>query len=225
MDWATLGTLLLGSGISLVASIVMFTLAYSVDRKKRAAEDRRYGANAALAGAHKLMHTLNYVENLGIHVDKEFSDPERNEGMREPSSWVRPIIGIDANFAFVSIDEMSFLFASDGELTARVYEIQQRALVLSKTVESYNKLRFDYLTFIEGHASNVDGSVLTADLTGRDAVVAGIRLGRLNQLIAALVTQLDEDRPIVRQVVDDFIAEARSFYGGEFPAKRIEDRK
>jgi hypothetical protein len=216
MVWSEVFPILFGAGISLVSSLTMFGLATWYDQKKKSEEKHSERGTAAVIGLHKLMKTLDFIENMARHIDNEFSDMERNNGIADPSSLVRPIVGSRSNFEMVSASEMSFLSESDGELVARIYEIQQRALNIDAIIGTYNELRLEHDRYLQQHLVSIDGLEVTVELEGKDALVANMSIGRLNQLVAGLIELLDKDRVTIKSVVTDYLKEAQKVHPKQF---------
>ncbi|MDD9722471.1 hypothetical protein PVW51_17340 [Sulfitobacter sp. PR48] len=225
MGRETILPLLIGGGISLVSSLAMFLLTSWYDQRNKQNEKATEQAFLAHRGLQKLVHTFEYIENTARHIDKEFANSERNTGIKEPSSLVRPIIGSGANFEFVETEEIVFLSEGDGDLVARIYEIQKRAMNIDVIVSTYNSLRMDYDNFIENHIVGIDGSELQAELEGRDALIANMRVGRLNQLLGGLIDLLEEDRKTVSGVIEEYLASASAKYPKQFSKASFEIRE
>ena len=228
MDWSGILPVLVGGGISLLTSVVMLGLSIRLERRKTERLNKKEEALNAFLGLNKLMQTLNSIENLGRHIDREFNRSADEASMVEAASILRPIIGAEPVIEDVSAKEMLFLASSDGELPAAISEIQQRARNNRTVVEEYNKLRILHDTFLENHCQaieDIEGSQMTYTLSGKDAIVASIKIGRMNQLIAALIEAVEEDRTTIQRVTEAYVLKAVEKFGSDFPVKRLEKRE
>lgn len=114
---------------------------------------------------------------------------------------------------------------TDAELISLIWEIQQRARNNDLMVETYNKFRQEYDLFLESKADGIkeiEGSVASYSLSGNDAKIAHMRIGKLNQIIVPLIAALDEDRKSIVTVIERYVAVAVESFGDDFPAKKIE---
>jgi hypothetical protein len=225
MVWDEVAPILLGGGIALVSAVGMFTLTAWYDRKQRRQEKNSTDAMSTYHAIQKMIRTLDFIENMARHIDREFADAERSSGLIDPSSLVRPIIGIGARFDIVESNDLVFLSNTDGELAANIYEIQIRALNIDAIVTQYNSMRLEYDVFLENHITRINGPELKADMEGRDALIAEMKVGRLNQLVAGLVVLIEEDRKAVRSVLEEFIKAASTFYKNAIPVRKLEMRE
>lgn len=225
MDWSSAIPILVGGVISLVASLLMFAVAAWYDRRQKKIQTEFDRGTAAVFGMHKLVHTLDFIENTARHIDNEFSDQDRNAIFVEPSALVRPIVGARASFAFVELDELLFLSGSDGDLFARIFEIQKRAMNIDALVTKYNELRLEYDTFSEDSIVAVEGGQVTKEFEGKAKFIAEAKIGRLNQLVAGLIGLLEEDRKTALIVVQDYIAQLKHAYPQRFSKLKFEYRE
>lgn len=226
MVWDTLIPTLVGGAISAVTAVCMFFVAKQDEHRRREKEVRIEAATNAYVGFSKLLATANSIENLARHIDSQFE--EANEQVRsvpDTAALIKPIIGARAKIEFLSATETAFLLKKNAELLSRIWEIQQRAESNDRVLETYNDLRTNFDSFLEERAtdlSDLEGSVLSAKLQGRDGKVAKLRLAKLNTTIVPLIDALEEDRVTVKTVVNDYLDAARAYFGDDFPAKKIE---
>lgn len=225
-SWWNIVPTLVGGVLSTTSAVGMFVLAQRQDRKKRAAERKSLAAMLAYAGLMKLMKTGNSLIVLARHIDQQF-DEAREEGRieEEPASIVKPILGAPVTIEDVTAEEAGFLAKTDAELISLIWEIQQRARNNDLMVETYNKFRQEYDLFLESKADGIkeiEGSVASYSLSGNDAKIAHMRIGKLNQIIVPLIAALDEDRKSIVTVIERYVAVAVESFGDDFPAKKIE---
>lgn len=226
MDWSMLIPVIVGGAISLISSILVITIGLWIDHRRRVAERMRLGATNANVGLHKLMATLNSIENMARHIDREFKaiSAEINPA-EDPSMIVRPIVGAFPVLDDLSATEMEFLSSGDGSLPAKIWEIQLRARNSEVILSEYNKLKADYHRFveeIEGGIQGIEGDVVHLQFEGQDAKIATIKIGQMNLLLADLIQALEEDRQAIKIVVKDYLDAANGEYGEYFPIKRLE---
>jgi hypothetical protein len=226
MDWGAFYSTLIGAGISLVASLAMFGLAQFVERRRRDKERKRTEAMEAFVGLHKLMKTLNSIENLARHIDTEFRENQKGyAGEGEPSSIVRQIVGSTPNIEDLTAQELVFVSGGNGELPAQILELQERARNNNTIVQHYNKLKEEFRIFLEANSDALsikEGNIASIEFEGKAAVLAELKVGEMNQLLGGLIETLEEDRLRIRRVAESYIAEAVKKFRDDFPAKRLE---
>ena len=227
MDWGALVPTLVGGAISLVSSVAVFTLAERAERKKKEKNRREEQAADAFVGLQKLMYSLNAIENLARHIETEFRSAEGDGGANmEPAAIVRTIVGSDSRIEDLQTKEFAFLIDETGELAAKIAEIQERCKNSMAAVQTFNELKADYDRFVEENAEfeEIEGNLATMVFKDRDAKVAELKVGRMNQLLASIIASLEEDRKQVREVTSEFIKKAVESFGDEFPARSLEMR-
>jgi len=203
-------------------------IATSLERKRRIRDERTQSALAAYSGLHKLTGTANQVINLAKHLDKEFEKFSTSSAkFAEPSSFVRTAVGAPFAISDLTPEEMVFLSKGDGELIARIGEVQHRAKNNEYIFREYGRLRSEFDVFLAENAeiieNNPDGSK-GIEISGMAGRTAEMKQAQLNQLLAGLIESIEEDRISVVDVVKRFIDEARIEFGDLFPVKHFEFR-
>jgi len=219
---------ILGGLISLVSSVTVFTRSVAEERRRREAEKRERDIANAFSGLTKLIHIAEAIENLARHLDKEFAESSRNDGLREPTSFVRQIVGSNVVIEKISAEEIFFIMRNDGDLAAEISEIQQRAINHMEVANSYSFLRRDLDDFTEKHATlevEEDATSLGAKFEGGDALVAKLKFARGNQILAHLVVALEEDRRRAGDILRRYAEKARERFGDDFPVQSLEFRE
>jgi hypothetical protein len=228
-SWWSVVPTLVGGGISIATAILMFNLNQRTERSKREREKLKSDAMSAFVGLQKLMRTLESIENLARHIDRQFVEArEVGDDGGEPASIVKPIIGAPIVVEDLTAQEGVFLAKKNGELISRIWEIQQRARNNDFIVAEYNRQRLafdDYLAAKATKITIVDGTRISAECESGDIPQIEMRFGRLNQIVVPLVEALEEDRRTIPTVIDEYIAVAREVFGDSFPAKSVEIRK
>lgn len=228
MDWSTIIPNLVGGAITAGTAGLLFYIAHVRDSANKRAERRKTDAMAAFSGLQKLSKAANYIGNLDKHINDLFIRAhEEGSYVSDPASLIVPIILAPAVIEDLTPSESKFLVDRDGEFLARAFEIQERARVIESIVSQYNRMRMEYDEFLETKAhgiKEINGSVLSIELNGADALVANLRMGRLNQLATALVVALDTDKAIVVEICTEYVRRAREKYGEDFPVVSFELR-
>jgi len=211
----------------LVSSVTVFSLAEWTERKKRDRERKIGQATDAFIGLQKLMSSLNLVENIARHIDREFRSAETDGmGVVEPAAIVRPIVGADREIEQLHAKEFAFLIDESGTLASLVSEIQDRCMNTLAAIKTFNDLKADYDRFSEEHAEvkEVVGETASMHFDGRNSMIAQLKVGRMNLLLNDIISSLEEDRNQVKEVTEAFIAKAVEVFGDDFPAKKLEMR-
>ena len=218
----------LGGVISLGTSFAVLRSTQRSEAKKLLVEQKRLAGFDAYIGLQKLMKSLNSIENLARHLDKQIKDATADgKIVIDTAAAISPIVGAASVIDDLTAHETAFLVKTDGELLARIWEIQQRARNNEFISQRYSELRADYDDFIASKShgiKRIDGSMLSVELEGEEAKVALLTMSRLNQIIVPLFVALDEDRKAIVAVIDEYISAARQEFGDGFPAKKLEVR-
>lgn len=227
MDWTTLVPTLVGAGISVTTTVVMFAVAYKFQQRNEL--DRREDRSARLAysGLQKLMRTANGVLVLAKHFDTEFEEAHKHAKRGDdPALWVREFVGARPIFSEVTEEETAFLSDNEGfDLLSRIWTMQNRAINNEHIAEKFNDLKREFSSFIEervGGVYDIKGSVAALNLQDDDASAAILRIGKMNSVIGQLVSHLEEDRVEMKAVVDDYARLASLRFQDRFPMNKIE---
>jgi hypothetical protein len=228
-SWWNVVPTLVGGGISIATALLVFGLNQRSDRVKRDEERKKSDAMSAFVGLQKLMRTLESIENLARHIDRQFIEAiEVGDGNQEPASIVKPIIGASIIVEDLTAQESLFLAKSNGDLISHIWEIQQRARNNDFIVQEYNKSRLEFDEFMTARATKItisEGTRISVEAAKEDAPHFEMRFGRLNQIVVPLIEALEEDRITIPRIIDQYIQIARETFGDRFPAKKVEIRK
>ncbi|WP_322892694.1 MULTISPECIES: hypothetical protein [unclassified Yoonia] len=226
MEGSSLVPVLVGGAISLVSSVVILSLGLLIESKRKGRAAKSEAALQAFVGLNKLMMTINSIENIAKHIDREFEGATKGGVTLEPASILRPLIGAMNEIDLVTPHEMLFLATGDGELPAAIQEIQHRARNLNVIIAEYNLLRREHDDFLERNAKigDLDGTNVGYTLSGKARKISKIKIGRLNVLVAGIIEMVEEDRKTVFDVTNEYLAKAREHFGNDFPAKALEIR-
>jgi hypothetical protein len=229
--WSLLPTLVgtvVGGGISLTSTLFMQSRAQRIETAKKNREAQKAAANQAFFALTKLVRTSESIENLARHFDAQLNEA-REEGREnyQPYDIYKAVLGAPHHFEDVSAAETLFLTKGNGELIARIGEIQQRARNNEPLALEYSNARRKLDAFMLEHISEtttLNGSRLMIEVDSRLKTKVDVLQGQLNQMIVPLIVALGEDRKSVIQIIKEFVGVARSQFGDDFPSKGIELR-
>ena len=222
MDWSSLIPTLVGAGLSILTTAIVFTLTQNASRNRDKAEFKREAAQNAYVGLQKLMCTANCILGLKKHFDAEF-ESAREQGLEteEPAHIIRQVVGDSGTVEAVTAVESSFLAElKQFELISNIWQIESRARSSIKSADSINILKKEYDDFlmaVGAHARLHEGAVANIQLEGDNARVAHMHISKLNSVIGPLLQHLEEDSESVKVVVNDYVKAAKEHFGDKFP--------
>ena len=227
-DWHSIIPTVVGGLISIITTVIMFSLARYIERENRAKERKLESAKLAYIGLTKLIKTIHAIENLAQNLDTQFREAhDLGKSDLQTALIIKPIIGAAFEIEDLSAGELSFLRRSDGELVAKIWKIQQRAKNNWAIMAQYSKLRTDFENFLESNAniaSQIDGPGVSAEYKGTEENRIAIKIRRLDRLIDPLVAALKQDRISIIDITKGYIVAAHREFGDDFPAKKLEVR-
>ena len=219
----------LGGSISLASTLYMQNRAQKIEATKKERESRKSAGVRTFVGLMKLVRTFESIENQARHLDEQLKVAiSEGKGNNEPFDIYKAIIGAPHEFETLTAEEVLFLAKGEGELIARLGEIQQRARNNEVIAREYSNARRSLDGFMLQHVSQtsaVDGSILKMDIDQALKTKVDILQGQLNQMIIPLIIALEEDRKAIPKIIDDYIQAARTEFGDDFPTKGLELRK
>jgi hypothetical protein len=214
---------LVGGGISLVASLCMFSLAQLIERRRRATERRQEGGANAFTGFWKIKSAAEMLVNLQLEIEQAFSTAEENglEGA-EPCQIVRGLVGAPIVLDFLEAKELMFLHKEKrSNLIAEADVIVHRARNIDASMRKYTELRESMQAFLENHADGVGdaiGSVGDFALSGKNARIAKLKVQSLNQILEQIRKLLERDAAEAKHVTEEYLDIAKKHFGANFPA-------
>jgi hypothetical protein len=124
------------------------------------------------------------------------------------------------------VREFSFLFSQKHlELINSITLLEKRAANVSFLVDEYSRMRTEMSAWVEklpGVTQEIVGTVATVGIPREFVALKDMRAGQLNQVLAGIIEQLEEDVPLLRQVLVDYVAAAHEVFGRDFPKLEIE---
>ncbi|WP_170458647.1 hypothetical protein [Ruegeria arenilitoris] len=227
MNWATLIPTLVGAGISVLTTAVMFVLNQKVQNKKELQRKEAEAALNAYVGLQKLMNTANYLFMLNKHLATEFAEAQgAGNAEEEPALIVREFVGAPAEIQRVTPKDSAFLNSNSGfQLVAEIWQIESRAQNSEAAASTFNDVKREFSQFlhsIEDGIEIADSARLRFQLEGDDARRASVFIGQLNSLVGTLVHHLEEDTREVKRIVNEYVAAASMKFGDRFPLQSVE---
>jgi hypothetical protein len=226
MEWEKVIPVLVGGGISLLTTVVMFGVAQWVERRKRKTEKRAKDAFLAFTGFRKLVWALNEVENIRVQIDLAFKDDlnDHRPGA-EPFEKVQPMLAAQSQVVSLSADELFFLAKrKQSSLISNIDLIVDRVRTDRMVLDKYSELRMELNKFMEDRVhpegKNGDGPQ-RYELSAKDRVIFDSQAGSLNIMLSRLIEFVERDCSEGRQICDEYLTAAKSEFGEEFPAFTI----
>ncbi|MBI1494489.1 hypothetical protein [Halocynthiibacter styelae] len=223
MDWSALFPTLVGGGISLATTVVMFGVAQKIEKNKRTEELKRVQALAAYTGFNKLLKTANFTLSLKRHIDGELQRA-KIAGLSTDyrALRVRQMVGASPMIEDVQTTELIFLTGREGvSLLNEIWEIQERARGNHAAMEKFNELRSQHDEFLHSRIEKVelvDSSVAGFSLEGDDAKLAHMKIAAMDSVLDSLIAHLEEDSETIKSVAERFSELARAEFGNYFPS-------
>lgn len=225
-SWWSVVPTLVGGGISLATTFLMFGVAQSVDRSKRAKERKKEEAVTAFVGFWNLKALAEFLGNIDRELDEAFAQAGDEVVHLEPSDIIKGFLSADEVFPEFSIKELMFLSRQkQTQMIADVDLLLKRARNVEATIKKYTALREGVEAMLEDRASKIvetDAGRSQATLSGRDAVVVNLRRGNLNQILGGLHVLLERDVPESKRLTETYLELARKEYGSDFPDFKLE---
>jgi len=226
MDWPTFTATLVGAGVSIATSLVVFGATFYVTRKTHERDGDKEKAFAAYTGLLKTLHTANACLNIQRHIDECFSRAaENNVEVDNPAEIVTEIVAIDLGIEYVAAEESAFLLAiGEAQLLFDVLEFQQRVAAHETTLKRYNEMRLEFQQFVDSNADEViegEGTMVSLSFSAQSRSRASVKIGVLNNMIGTLIEQLERDGVSAKSLVQRYHDAANEHFGDMFPRIQI----
>ena len=226
MEWATFFSTILGAGVSIVTSLVVFGFTSWSETKKAEAIQKRKSAFLAFNGFQKLMQISNDLANNSLYIDNAFKDAdEQGLGDLDPFQKLQPLVRARVPLEPLTIDEMYFLVESkNSEVLAEIDLIYRRALNVEAVIDQFNAMKTDFYSFIEAKDGSIEpgeGTLAKAKLAGADAKLSRLKGGAMNNLIGQLLEYLERDCVESKRVAEFFLTACQKHFGKDFPQVKL----
>ncbi len=196
-------------------------------KKNDAAENGAFLAHKAFV---KLLQLGNSVFSIEGTIDNQFNNAsaEGNEALL-PVQKVQEITGLETVFETFETEEIAFLLhGSDAELLGDLLVFEKRVISINEALREYNQRRSELTDILETGIVKADGgsgTVMSAELQGKDAVLVNLRVGALNGMIGTLIERIDRETQDAGVLLDRFSVAAKMEFGDLFPSLRLEASK
>jgi hypothetical protein len=227
MEWSNLYSTLLGAGVSIATSLVVFGFTSWSETKRQRKMERKAEAFRAFCGFQKLLRAANSIANLKRHIDEAFQEAEEHGVLDgEPASKVRPVVSAEIDLQPVAAEEMFFLIEGKrSQMMGEIELIYHRSLNNIAASKAYSVMRLEFDRFLESQTSSindVEGAVVSFNMKGLHEAVAGLRVGMLNNMLGQLMENLESDVPEARRLCEAFLQAAKEQFGKDFPNVKLE---
>lgn len=226
MEWASFFSTIVGAGVSIVTSLVVFGFTSWSETKKAETIQRQKGAFLAFNGFQKLVQISNDLANTKLHIDKAFKEADvLGLGDLDPFEKVQQLVRARVPLEPLSIDEMYFLVESKhSEMLAKIDLIYRRTLNVEAVIDQFNAMKTEYSNFIEAKADSIvpgEGTHASIELTVAGARLAHLKGGAMNNLIGQLLEYLERDCADSKRVAESFLTVCQEHFGMDFPRVKI----
>ena len=218
---------LLGGVISLSTS---WLLAYQSNRASRLnsiAEKKDQKVFFAHQGFIKILQFANSAYSVKKAIDGQFDEAnEAGHIYLEPVMKVQEILATEADFEAFQAEELVFLLHSkDANLVGDLIVFEKRVLAQRHVVRSYNEKRAELGKYIEAGLTGVSsetGTLVTSDLSGRDAILVRAKSNALNNLLGNFMQTLERDVSDGKELLERYKTAARTEFGNLFANLKLE---
>ena len=225
-SWLSVVPTVVGGGISLVTTMMVFGLGQWVERRKKAKEKKKQESVSAFSGFWKLKALAEFLGNIDLELDEAFAQAGDDVERLEPADIIKGFLSADENFSEFSIDELVFLHRQKRtQLIADIYLLLRRVRNIEAVVKKYTELRQKLEVILEERATKIektDAGHPELTLSERDASVVNLRRGNLNQILGGLHVLLERDVPESKLLTETYLELARKEFGGDFPDFKLE---
>ena len=219
---------LLGGVISLSTS---WLLAYQSNRASRLhsiAEKKDQKVFFAHQGFIKILQFANSAYSVKKAIDGQFDDAnEAGHIDLEPVMKVQEILATEADFEAFQAEELVFLLHSnDANLVGDLIVFEKRVLAQRHVVRCYNEKRAELGKHIEAGLTGVSsdiGTVISSELSGREAMLARAKSNALNNLLGNFMQTLERDVADSKKLLERYKTAARAEFGNLFANLKLED--
>jgi hypothetical protein len=207
--WSVVPTLV-GAGISLFTTVVMFSVARFLDRREKLSTSRKKSALDAFLAFDKLQRAAAITINLSNTIDDEYREAHARgiDESREPHEFVRSLVFASDTPINIEISECLFLAKGNNlEFFAEICTFLRRVRTTEALVLQFNLEKQRFHDFLESLPHAVEGNTAvstTYGLAGDDAKKAIPRVGRLNNILGMLIEGLEADKTTAKSLVEKY---------------------
>jgi hypothetical protein len=225
-NWWTIVPTLVGAGISVLTTFIMFKVTQGVEQKKRDSDRRKKEIVGAFVTFWQLKALAEFLGNVDRQLDDAYAEVDDDVTNLEPCDIIKGFLTADEVFPEFRIEDLVFLNRQKRtQVIADIDLLLRRARTVEATVKKYTELRQNLEGMLENLASTVEESETGRPLIAVPADAAAIinlRKGNLNQILAGLHELLEVDVPNSRMLTETFLDLARKEFGSEFPDFKLE---
>lgn len=208
-DWSSLISTVVGGGVTLIASLVVFYISNRAEKGRREQERNVISANNARTGFIKLIRWANLVANIDKHLNNFFDEAkEERHWSEEAYRIVGPSAGTFTMPERLKAEEYSFLLSEEhSELLSEIQMVEERAININHLFEKYStefKEYNDWLHGLPGMHRELSGPIAKTEIPIAYKSQEDERGAQLNRLLAGIMEHLDDDMASAAEAATEF---------------------